>query len=83
MTGFDSLIVEAREAVIDILSLFYLTDTTTFQPTNGDIDFTVHDRDKDKQISVKQLTSIDVEQLLADGYMECPMTDGSKLYFLY
>ena len=83
VAGFDSLIVEAREAVIDILSLFYLTDTTTFQPTNGDIDFTVHDRDKDKQISVKQLTSIDVEQLLADGYMECPMTDGSKLYFLY
>ncbi|MCR5445653.1 MAG: chitobiase/beta-hexosaminidase C-terminal domain-containing protein, partial [Bacteroidales bacterium] len=83
LADFNNYVGEMREAVIDILSLFYLADTTTVQLPTGDMEFTIHADDKDKLINVKHIADIDVEQLLADGFQECPMTDGTILYYRY
>ena len=71
-----------RDSLLMIMSLYYQTDTTLVAIPQGDAE-SVFEYDGNYYVCTqKHLTSIDVEQLLAEGYTEIPMTDGSFLYCL-
>ncbi len=76
-------LLKLRDEMIAQLSPVGIIDTTGIQFMTGDVDLNIPSDDRDKHIIIKRLTTIDTDQLLADGYMLCPMTDGTSIYFRY
>ena len=72
-----------RDSLLSVMSIAYIPDTATFQKPDGDIDIVVQEGDGYKHIIIKKLASIDTDQLLKDGYIEMPTTDGNNVYCLY
>ncbi|MCR4958217.1 MAG: hypothetical protein K6B13_06385, partial [Prevotella sp.] len=73
---------ELRDSLLSTMSIFYLPDTTAFHKTNEDITAVMHFDGKYQQYEVKHLNHIDSSELLAQGYQEMPMSDGSSVYRL-
>lgn len=73
-----------REDMIAWQELTGTTDTTQWQRPEGDMAFEIPFEDGIvKQYEAKQLTGIDREQLLADGYTEIKMNDGTSVFYLF
>ncbi|MBR1667351.1 MAG: carboxypeptidase regulatory-like domain-containing protein [Bacteroidaceae bacterium] len=70
---------EWREQMLDMLSIMYLTDTTTLVKPDGDMEF---DDDTNKHYTTCKLESVNAEELLAQGYEEYSTTDGYTIYYL-
>ena len=74
---------QVRDSLIANIAPMGTVDTTAVVSLDNDYQFTIPAADRDKTITIKHLETIDKEQLLAEGYIECPMTDGSSLFYLY
>ncbi len=74
--------LELRDSLLSTMSIFYLPDTTAFHKTNEDVTAVMHFDGKYQQYDVKHLNHIDPSELLAQGYQEMPMNDGSSVYRL-
>ncbi len=80
---FDRGMLEIRDSVLSVMSLYCLPDTAELQFPDGDGQYVHPCGDGQYQIiTVRNLTTIDVAQLKAEGYVEMPMTDGSSIYCL-
>ena len=73
---------EWREQMLDMLSIMYLTDTTTLVKPDGDMEFDVNLGDKNKHYTTRKLESINAEELIAQGYEKYSTTDGHTIYCL-
>ena len=73
---------ELRDSTLTIMTLLWLPDTTAHQSLRGGQEFILDYGGQYYHYVQRQLTSISKEQLLADGYTEMPMTDGSTIYCL-
>lgn len=73
---------ELLAKLLDVISLVMITDTTALEKSEEDLSYALDFEDgSHKIISQKKLLRIDTEQLLANGYREYPLTDGSSIYF--
>ena len=73
-----------QEEMLAFQRLFTTTDTVQWQRPEGDIQFDIPlDDGGNRHYSGTRLDNIDTEQLLAEGYTELKMTDGSSLYYLF
>ena len=70
-----------RDSLFSLATIMYLPDTTAFQRPSGDMSFIQPLGDKYRQYTIKKLSSINSQQLLAEGYGEMPLTDGTIIYF--
>ena len=81
----DTLDARKQEWCDDILSVLAMgavTDTTALQAPVGDATYEVEGLFNNKRYTSTKLGTIDVEALLAEGYEEMPMTDGTSIYYL-
>lgn len=89
MERIDRLIAELenerqalRDTALMMMSLIWYPDTGMVGMPLGDMEEVLRIDDRDMLYVQRHLTSIDREQLLAEGYTEMPMTDGSTIYCL-
>lgn len=77
-------LAELQQEMLAFQRLYTTTDTTQWQRPGGDIEFNFPtDGGGNRHYSGTRLDNIDTEQLLAEGYTELKMTDGSSLYYLF
>lgn len=73
-----------RDDVMAWQELTATTDTTQWQRPEGDMAFDIPMESGDiKKYSTKKLSHIDREQLLADGYTEQKLNDGTSMFYLF
>ncbi len=68
---------ELRDSVLTGLTLFWYPDTTEVHIQQGEQDYIVQYENQYLHYLQHKLTSVNKEQLLEEGYVEMPMTDGS------
>ena len=71
-----------RDSLLSMMSLICLMDTAEFQKPDGDIDVLIPLPNGTKHITIRKLNAVNVDELLAEGYVEMPMTDGKSIYCL-
>ena len=80
---YDAMAGEARDSLLFVNGLLFYPDTTAVELPNGDLSVVIPGQDgRYQKFEVTRLTTIDRDQLLADGYMEVPSTDGTSFYVL-
>ncbi len=79
-SGFASQMQALRDSLFDFLSLYLQTDTAALQKPEGETAYSISYGDLTKSYEVRHLDYLDAEQLIADGYMEIPMTDGTAFF---
>lgn len=73
---------ELRDSVLTMMTVLWVPDTTEYKGLQGDQEFIVDYVGKHYYYVQRHLAGINKEQLLADGYTEMPMTDGTSVYCL-
>ncbi|MBQ6965126.1 MAG: carboxypeptidase regulatory-like domain-containing protein [Bacteroidaceae bacterium] len=69
------------DEILSMLAMGVVTDTTALQAPAGDATYEVEGLFNNKYYTSTKLGTIDVEALLAEGYEEMPMTDGTSIYY--
>ena len=69
-----------RDSVLTLMTLLWYPDTSVVNLTMEDQEYVLQDGDKYYLYKIETLQSIDILQMLADGYVEMPMTDGSSIF---
>ncbi len=89
MANLDALVAdmqgdirELRDSTLTMMTLLWLPDTTEHKNLLGDQEYILDHDGQYYHYVQRHLTSINKEQLLADGYIEMPITDGSSIYCL-
>lgn len=80
--SYKTLTEETRDSLMCLSTFFYLPDTVAVTLPNGDVSMLLVGETRSAQLDIKNLDSIDREQLLAEGYTEVPTTDGNYFYYL-
>lgn len=80
--SYKTLTEETRDSLMCLSTFFYFPDTTAVMLPDGDVSMLLAGETRSAQLDIKNLSSIDREQLLAEGYTEVPTTDGNYFYYL-
>lgn len=80
--SYKTLTEETRDSLMCLSTFFYLPDTVAVTLPNGDVSMLLVGETRSAQLDIKNLDSIDREQLLAEGYTEVATTDGNYFYYL-
>ena len=71
-----------RDSILRTMTFLWYPDTGEVRIPQGDFEEVLQIDDRNVLYVQRQLTTINREQLLAEGYTEMPMTDGSSIFCL-
>ena len=79
-SNYQNQLLALRDSMEVLMSYYMQVDTTALQKPVGDTSFDIAAGDMTRFYEMRHLSTIDPKQLLADGYEEMPMTDGTIIY---